>query len=185
MHRCDGTEFANINAAPRGALERLRIQLLWNPEDDVLWRQGGRSLLWYAAFNVDATEALLGVGHADLDVGNRQGIPEIQFASEGRLFHLAMLREWGVAELLLGAKATPDVLTGIDGPSYAFIWACALGKTDREVRGWLTRFPHWDLELRDGPMRTPYRRVERLKLFACLRHCALQSHFQSMGLRES
>lgn len=152
----------DVSAALRGngpaAVRALKEKLRWRMDDEEAeqkWcEQTGTSLLLFAVFigSLGAVEELLRIlspeeTMRDLHRSVRRGNFKYQLMKGMTPLHAAMFCSWPIASRLLDAGAEPKARITASGYTPLQL-ACFLTAHDC-IRGWLQRFPSWDLEQKD------------------------------------
>ncbi len=133
-------------------LQGLKERLEWHDEgtESKRARSSGASLLFWAvlADDLSSVREMLRTEMKDINRGLTQSYPELTLFAKMTPLMVAMgFARWGVVEALLNVGANP-LSTDKDGHD-ALMYAAMYGEDGNNIRGWLKRYPQWNLERRE------------------------------------
>jgi ankyrin len=131
----------------------LKERLEWQDEgaESKRTRSSGASLLFWAvlADDLSSVRDILRSEMKDINRGLAKSHPELSLFAKMTPLMMAMgFARWGVVEALLNAGANP-LSTDKDGHD-ALMIAAGYGNDENNIRGWLKRYPQWNLERREA-----------------------------------
>jgi hypothetical protein len=139
-------------------LQALKKRLEWKDEaaESKRTRSSGASLLFWAvlADDLSSVQEMVRSEMKDINRGLTQSWPELTLFAKMTPLMIAMgFARWGVVEALLQAGANP-LSTDKDGHD-ALMFAAIYGKDANNIRGWLKRYPQWNLEREEATIGMP------------------------------
>ncbi len=141
-------EFKGDASRLQGLKERLRWQ---NDATELqLQKASGASLLFWAAMADDfsSVRELLRSESKEIDRGLTANFPELSIWAKTTPLIVAMAwARWALVEALLEAGAKPTLSDSQQKD--ALMWA-ALAGNEENIRGWIKRYPDWNLERREA-----------------------------------
>ncbi len=133
-------------------LQGLKERLSWQNEAAELQLQkaSGASLLFWAAMADDysSVREILRNESREIDRGLTVNISELSIWAQTTPLMVAMAwARWALVETLLDAGAKPTLSDSQQKD--ALLWAALVGN-DENIRGWMMRYPDWNLERREA-----------------------------------
>ncbi len=137
-------------------LQALKERLEWQDEGIIEFkrtRSSGASLLFWAVLADDLSSVReilrMRTEMKDISRGLAQSYSELSLLAKMTPLMMAMgFARWGMVEALLKAGANP-LSTDKDGHD-ALMCAAIYGEDENNIRGWLKRYPQWNLERREA-----------------------------------
>jgi hypothetical protein len=163
LEESGGTRLSSVNLGQKHArreltsdasrLQALKERLEWQDEgiESERTKSSGTSLLFWAvlADDLSSVREMLRTEMKDINRGLTQSYSELTLWTKMTPLMMAMgFARWGVVEALLKSGANP-FSTDKDGHD-ALMCAAMYGEDENNIRGWLKKYPQWNLERREA-----------------------------------